>query len=99
MIAFVQPYGLQAHGGGARILRSLLADSPVPYAIINTSPWPGPVAPAEDEIRLRRRPAAGRLDSTRLAPLLAHADIWFGGGFRERLRETCRSLGATAVHA
>jgi len=99
MIAFVQPYGLQAHGGGARILRSLLADAPAPYAVVNTSPWAGPVKAAVDEIRLRRRPPAGRLDSSRAVRVIAHADRWLGGRFKRRLEATCRDLRATAIHA
>ncbi len=99
MIVFVQPYGLKAHGGGARILRSLLADAPARYAVVNTSPWSGAAAPPADEIALRRRPSAGRLDFSRVVRLIAYGERLFGGRFKARLADTCRGLGASAIHA
>lgn len=99
MILFVQPYGLQAHGGGARILRSLLADAPAPYAIVNTSPWEGPTMEDAEELRLPRRPAFGRLEASRLQRFLAHGDRWFGARFTQRLAEACRAVDASVVHA
>jgi glycosyltransferase involved in cell wall biosynthesis len=99
MIVFVQPYGLQAHGGGARILRSLLADAPAPYTVVNTSPWEGPIMEDADELRLPRRPALGRLEASRLQRFIAHADRWYATHFTQRLAEACRAIGASVVHA
>ncbi len=99
MIAFVQPFGLGEPGGGARILRSLVAGAPAPCVVVRTAPWPAAERPGPLEVRLARRPAFGRLEGTRLAPWLAHVDTWQGERFQHRLAALCRARGVRVLHA
>ena len=99
MIAFVQPFGLEGHGGGARILRSLLEGAPTPYLSVCTSPRPPSVLRPEVEVHLPRRPAFGRLESTRLHRQLARLDRAYGSQFKQRLRRLFEEQGIEAVHA
>lgn len=99
MIAFVQPFGIEGHGGGARILRSLLEDAPVPYLSVCTSPTAPPTLRSGVEVHLPKRPSFGRLESTRLGRHLARLDRVRAGAFKQRLRRLFEERGVTAVHA
>ena len=99
MIAFVQPFPLDGHGGGARILRSLLEEAPCPYLGVCTAPSLS--APLRDgvEVHVPRRPAFGRLDATRLYRQFDRLETLLSGSFKERLARVFEAHGVTAVHA
>ncbi len=99
MIVTVQIFGLNAMGGGPRILRSLLAHPPVPVLSICTQPDPPPPTRSIEEIHLPIRPYIGRLESTRLGPYLTYLNRWTFPTFRRKLERICRERGATAIHA
>lgn len=99
MIAFVQPFGLRSQGGGARILRSLLEDAPVPHLSVCTAPRPA--VPAPQEVHLPVRPFFGRIESTRFAPYVGidRLDVSLGARFERRLEALFRERGVAGVHA
>lgn len=99
MFVFVQPFGLNSPGGGSRILRALLKDTPVPFLSICTSPQAPPQTTVGQELHLPRRPYFGRIESSRFSNL---PNIFYGplsGRFRERLTGICLKMRATAIHA
>lgn len=98
-LAFVQPFPLGGHGGGARILRSLLEGAPVPYVSICTAP--GVTTPLREgvEFHAPRRPAFGRLDTTRLHRQFDRLEAILSGSFKQRLRTLFLERGVTVVHA
>lgn len=101
MIAFVQPFGLHSPGGGARILRSLVADAPTPYCSVCTAleqPDPSP----ETETHLPLRLHFGWIEGTRLPSTLGFdylAHHVSSGSFKRKLRRLCREKNVTAIHA
>jgi hypothetical protein len=99
MIAFVQPFPLDGHGGGARILRSLLEEAPAPYVSVCTAP--SVRTPLRDgvEVHVPRRPAFGRLDATRIHRQLDRLEAVLSGTFKERLARVFEAHGVKAVHA
>jgi glycosyltransferase involved in cell wall biosynthesis len=97
-IVFTEPFGLAAAVGGARILRSLLRDAPVPNLCVCTAPA-APEAKYCGEIHLPVRPDFGRIERTRfmalpnaLAPLFRHR-------FVKKLETACAQAHAQALHA
>jgi glycosyltransferase involved in cell wall biosynthesis len=96
---FAQPFGLSSPGGGARILRALLEDPPVPPVIVSTAPE----APNERErfrtLHVPRRPSFGRIEQTRWHSLPEFVASFFRASFRRRLRLACREQNAVALHA
>jgi hypothetical protein len=96
-IVFIQPFSIGSAGGGARILRALLEDAPLPWRSIASSPekpksW-------RDEIHLPSRPFWGRIEHSRLAAISQSSARFFTRRFRERLKDRCLQLGARAIHA
>jgi len=96
-ILFVQPFSLGSAGGGARILRALLERAPFAWQSICTSPrkqkaWP-------NEIHLPSRPAWGRIEHSRFAPVPNVSAPFFAPIFRRRLKELCAQQGVRAIHA
>lgn len=98
-IAFIQPFGIEAPGGGSRILRSLLKYSPVEVVSIVSSPRQ-PAAPSTvTEIHLPYRPYFRRAEHTRFghyfdtvnAPLLPY--------YVSRLTARCRPLNLSGIHS
>jgi glycosyltransferase involved in cell wall biosynthesis len=95
-VLFVQPFSLGWAGGGARILRALLADAPREWLSLCCSPqrpepWP-------NETHLRSRPFWGRIETSRLAIFPQMTAPVFALGFRRRLKEFCRRRGVCAIH-
>jgi glycosyltransferase involved in cell wall biosynthesis len=95
-VLFVQPFSLGSAGGGARILRALLERAPFAWQSICTSPgrpkaWP-------NEIHLHSRPAWGRIEHSRFAPIPNVTAPFFAPIFRKRLKELCVQHGARAIH-
>lgn len=99
MIAFVQPFPLDGHGGGARILRSLLEAAPAPYLSVCTAPVVRGRLRSQTEVHLPRRPAFGRFEATRLHRQFARLDPVCGTAFKRRLAEMCAARDVTAIHA
>lgn len=101
MIALTQPFSLSAAGGGARILRSLVEEAPLPYQSIYASPFPED-APADNELRIPRRPYFGswpeRL-SRRFGHALEYTTVLSQSRFERTLASTFRRRGVTAVHS
>lgn len=95
-VVFVQPFSLGSPGGGPRILRALLENAPLPWRNICTSPEK-PSA-QQNEMHLPTRPFWGRIEYTRFAALPQSSSRLFESAFRRRLLQTCRRLGARAVH-
>ncbi|MFN2477054.1 MAG: glycosyltransferase family 4 protein [Chthoniobacterales bacterium] len=98
-IMFVQPFTLTTAGGGARILRALLAGSPVPCTIVCTSPERPDASADADQLHIPFRPFFGRIERTRLAPLPEKVAPLSRPFFRKRLRAACRQRRAIGIHA
>lgn len=98
-LIFAQPFGLSSPGGGARILRALLASPPLLPTVICTAPEPPLVQERSRELHIPRRPSLGRIERTRLHSLPEHLTRPFRSSFRRRLRAACREHKAIALHA
>jgi glycosyltransferase involved in cell wall biosynthesis len=96
-IAFVQPFSVGSAGGGARILRALIA--PAPFATRSICCSPEKPKPWQNEIYVRTRPSWGRIERTRLASLPKLTEVLFRRAFRRKLRRSVQQIGARAVHA
>ena len=101
MIAFVQPFGLNGAGGGARILRSLWSGAPLRCLSIATCPYYSPSSAHPDEVHLPLRPYFGRIESTRFVSYVGipHLDRLLREGFKSRLKKLCIERGVEAIHA
>ena len=98
-IIFVQPFALNAAGGGARILRGLLGERPFALTVISSSPETPLANGAPDQLHLPFRPHFGRIEKTRFNLLPEKVTPLSRFGFRKGLRAACRERGATAIHA
>jgi len=98
MIAFVQPFGLSAPGGGPRILRALLEGEHPPVLSICTSVLPAPASLGVEEIHLPVRPTLGRLERTRFCRQLSRLDQLFQPRFERELRRTIRDRQIKLLH-
>jgi glycosyltransferase involved in cell wall biosynthesis len=98
-IIFVQPFGLTTAGGGARILRALLTDSPLPFSVVRTSPEPPKAPRTSNELHLPLRPYFGRIERTRFSAAPEKIAPLFRPLFRRRLRNVCRRQRACAIHS
>lgn len=99
-IAFVQPWSLNAEGGGSRILRSLLEGAPAPYVSVVASPFPRDRA--DGHINVPRRPYFGSLlerISGRLGNPLEYVTLLSAARFKGQLLSVFRTQGITAVHS
>jgi glycosyltransferase involved in cell wall biosynthesis len=99
MIVFVQPFGLNSPGGGARILRALLKEAPIDFLSICTSLQAPPPTTVGQELYLPIRPYFGWIESTRFSDVANIFDFPLAGIFRYRLTGICRHRKATAIHA
>jgi len=99
MILFVQPFGFGSAGGGARILRALLHDCPIPSTLVCTSPEPPRIVDPAREVHLPLRPHFGKIERTRLAALPVLVTPLFKQRFLRRFEQLCRARDARAVHA
>jgi glycosyltransferase involved in cell wall biosynthesis len=95
---FIQPYGLGSHGGGARILRSLVRGQPFEVRSLNCDPNPGQPLDWLDERHLPLRPSLGRLDRTRFAPLGYAVEIPARPFFERRLGREMDAFSPDVVH-
>ena len=107
MIAFVQPFGIESPGGGARILRRLLEDAPAPCMSVCTALTPPTSKPKVDEVHLPLRFGVDLLErrfshqlwglhrSRLMSPLRQRQSA----RFEDRLAEILKARRATAVHA
>jgi glycosyltransferase involved in cell wall biosynthesis len=98
-VAFLQPFGISSPGGGSRILRALLQNSPVRWTSICTAPESPPKAAFGNEIHLPIRPGFGKLDRSRLRFISDWLEPKLGDRFQKRLESECRRLGITAIHS
>jgi len=96
-IAFVQPFGIGSPGGGPRILRALLKDAPVEWKSFVTG-IRVPPPPFGSEMHLPSRPFFGRLERSRLRPLLEKIGPLFENRFQRRLEKELAAFQATVVH-
>jgi len=105
MIAFTQPFSITGAGGGARILRSLLEEAPIPYISIAASPFERETSTA-NEINIPRRPYLGHTvehlfhrASGLIGNVLEYGTLAWQSRYESQVREAFRSHGVTAVHA
>lgn len=98
MIAFIQPFGLHAAGGGSRILRGLLSAAHPPVLSINTGPSAMPPYPGIEEIHMPLRPSFGWLDRSRLHGALGIFDEVFRFRFEDRLRRALLKHNVKLIH-
>ncbi len=86
-------------GGGARILRSLLAETEAPAISISTAP--SELCPQDiiRELHVPRRRPLGRIENTRLYWMQYYVDAACASRFQARLEATLRQEAITAVHA
>jgi hypothetical protein len=99
MIAFVQPFGQQTPGGGPRILRALLANAPVPFLTVCTSPMPPPPTTIGPEVHLPIRPYFGRIERTRFERYLWHFSPLVVRRFMRQLERLFKENHVKVVHA
>jgi hypothetical protein len=96
-IAFVQPFGIGSPGGGPRILRALLKDAPVEWkSFVTGNIVPPP--PFGTEMHLPSRPFFGRIERSRMRPLLEKIAPFFEKRFQRRLEKELNAFRATGVH-
>lgn len=97
-ILFIQPFSLGfAGGGGARILRAMLEQAPLPWHSACCSPerprpWP-------NETHLPNRPSWGKIERSRLAMFPKMTMPLFASRFRRRLKNLCKRQKAWAIHS
>lgn len=97
-IAFVQPCSLGDSNGGARILRSLIKEAPLPVISCNTSHWPGKQELVCPEFHLPFRPYFGRLERTRFASLPSMLDYLWLRRWLPRFRRLLLAERVTHLH-
>jgi hypothetical protein len=98
MIAFVQPFGLYAPGGGSRILRALLEGEHPKALSLYTGVSATTSSRGIEEIHIPMRPGLGRLDRTRFHKNFAVLDGMFRPRFESQLRKTIRDRKIDALH-
>lgn len=97
-LVFIQSFSLADVCGGARILRSVADNAPIPVASVCTgfgkdkSHWNG------DEVIIPFRPSLGRLDRTRFHWLGGYVERLWQPVFQRRLEAQLRDMKATDVH-
>jgi hypothetical protein len=98
MIAFVQPFGLHASGGGSRILRALMAGDHPPALSLHTGVVRAAPSQSIEEIHVPTRPSFGRLEWSRFHSPLRVLDGVFEPRFQNRLRRILREREVRALH-
>lgn len=95
---FIQPFGLNSPGGGARILRSLLEGYESKTISVCTASLPPPTVSLFQEQHLPFRPWMGRIETTRLAALTGFFDVFFKHAFQRKLERLVSSSSAALIH-
>ena len=98
MILFVQPFGLAAAGGGARIMRALLENAPTQWLSVAATSTPTQPPQFGQELQVSGRPYFGRLERTRLAVWFTRLDGWGGSRLEAKLNNIIQQHRVTAVH-
>jgi glycosyltransferase involved in cell wall biosynthesis len=98
MIAFIQPFGVQGHGGGSRILRALLDTDHPPVLSVNTGFFNFPSPSGAEEIHLPLRARFGRLEHTRFHGYFSAFDGAFQSRFENRLRRVIDEHRVDLIH-
>lgn len=98
VIAFVQPFGLHAPGGGPRILRTLLKRAPEKTLSVCTTPGSPPDAGDFDEIHLPSRPLLRPFEVGAAQRASGLADLVWAPSFRRRLRAALDGNAAIGIH-
>jgi hypothetical protein len=98
-IVFVQPFGINAAGGGSRILRAMLTNAPIPWESIASTFSPIPPCMVGKETRIAGRPYMGKLERSRLANLVALLDKWAAANFEREFERIVRMVHAIGVHS
>lgn len=93
----IQTFSLYGPRGGPRIMRSLLEDAPT-QVVSMTSAAIGDSG-SITELQLGSRRTFGRLEATRLWPLLETFALARIGQMRDEVEQAIARCGATAVHA
>jgi glycosyltransferase involved in cell wall biosynthesis len=102
MIAFIQPMGLHSEGGGARILRALIENPPIPaesLLSIVTTLTPPPSTSVLPEVHRPLRPHFGRIESTRLGPWCWGISPLYVKGVIHCLEELFEEHNIKTIHA
>lgn len=97
-LAFVQPFGIQSEGGGARILRALLETSHPSYLSIRTHPRV-PAGSDPHEVCLPVRPSLGPIEGTRFCPPIGYVEYLLYPRFKRRLADVCVAHDVQLLHA
>jgi hypothetical protein len=95
----VQPFGLEAPGGGARILRGLYQDAPMPVVSVVASRTPPPPSDRWHEIHVRSRPGLGPVDGSRFDHWGHALELSLARRLADRIAAVGREQHAAAVHA
>lgn len=95
----VQPFGLEAPGGGPRILRSLFAQAPVPVLSVISGPARSRCSDRWREISVPPRPSLGRLEGSRYGHWGDGLEIAMAGAASRKLRELARAHQVEQIHA
>ena len=98
-IVFTHPFGLRSAGGGARIMRALLHDAPIPFVSVCISPERPPGGSFAPELHIPLRPNFGRIERTRFAGVAHATTPLFARRFSRRLEEACAKSKALAIHS
>ncbi len=98
MLILVNPFGLSSVGGGPRIFRSILQDSPQEWISVCSSPQAPPAAKFGHEIHLPTRRGFGRLEHSRFGKYLYVLEKQGQQKFEKRLADICQQNRATGIH-
>lgn len=98
-IVFTHPFGLRSAGGGARIMRALLHDAPIPFISVCISPERPPGGSFATELHIPLRPSFGRIERTRFAGVAHATTPLFARRFSRGLEEACAKSKAIAIHS
>lgn len=97
-VVFAQSFSLGDVTGGARILRSVCDQAPVPVSSLCTRAMTSPTTPPVEESVLPLRPSLGRLERTRFGFLTNLLEPLFAPHFRRRLEKRWRVQRPGWVH-
>ena len=98
MILFIQPFGLSSPGGGSRILRALLKDSPKQWVSVSVGLAKPGTPVFGREIHIKPRPALGRLEHSRFHRLCCIFELPCLPILTSRVLAVARAEGVTAIH-
>jgi glycosyltransferase involved in cell wall biosynthesis len=95
----IQPFGLEAPGGGPRILRSLYREAPTRVVSVVTSQQAPPLTAEWEEFHLPLRPSLGPIDGSRYDHWGHGMELMLAGRASRCLREMSVAQGADVIHA